>query len=152
MHDITSFEHLSDDELLSAAETVTGKERHATAELIALLAELDVRRLYLGQSCASLFTYCTRVLRLSEHAAYHRIEAARAARQFPAVLQMVADGSLTLTTVTLLRPHLTRENHMTLLEAARHKSKRDVEHQIACLAPRPDERPVVRQLPTQVRE
>ena len=43
---------------------------------------------------------------------------------------------MTLTTVAMLRPHLTAENHETLLEAARHKSKRDVEYQIACLAPK----------------
>ena len=117
-----------------------------TAELLALLGEVDARRLYLGQSCASLFTYCTQALHFSEHAAYHRIEAARAARQWPVILDMVAEGALTLTTVTLLRPHLTAQNHSALLDAARHKSKREVEHQIACLAPRPDERTVVRKL------
>jgi 5-methylcytosine-specific restriction endonuclease McrA len=31
--------------------------------------------------------YCTQVLRLSERAAYHRIEAARAARQYPVILE-----------------------------------------------------------------
>ena len=53
---------------------------------LALLAEVDARRLYLGEGCSSLFTYCTQVLHLSEHAAYHRIEAARAARQYPVIL------------------------------------------------------------------
>ena len=115
-----------------------GDERHVTAELLALLGEVDSRRLYLGEGCSSLFTYCTQVLHLSEHAAYHRIEAARAARRFPIILDLVADGSVTLTTVAMLRPHLTPENHESLLAAARHKSKREVEHQIACLAPRPD--------------
>ena len=116
------------------------------AVLIALLAELDARRLYLAEGCSSLFTYCTQVLHLSEHASYHRIEAARAARRFPVILQLLADGALTLTTVALLRPHLTADNHQTLLTAAHHKSKRDVEHQIACLAPRPDAKPLVRRM------
>lgn len=53
--------------------------------------------------CASLFTYCTEVLRLSEHAAYHRIQAA-AARRFPFLFDLLASGALTLTTVTLLAP------------------------------------------------
>jgi hypothetical protein len=57
------------------------------------LGELDARRLYLGEGCASLFAYCTQTLRLSEHAAYHRIEAARAARLFPIILDLVADGT-----------------------------------------------------------
>jgi 5-methylcytosine-specific restriction endonuclease McrA len=109
-----------------------------------LLAELDARRLYLGEGCSSLFSYCTQVLHLSEHAAYHRIEAARAARQFPVVL--VAEGALTLTNVALLRAHLTADNHQQLLAAARQRTKRDVEQQIACLAPKPDARPLVRKL------
>ena len=49
--------------------------------LVASLAEMDARKLYLGEGCSSLFTYCTRVLYLSEYAAYGRIEAARAARR-----------------------------------------------------------------------
>jgi hypothetical protein len=137
----------SDRELLDATITAAGIERQATVTLVALLAEVDARRLYLGESCSSLFTYCTQVLHLSEHAAYHRIEAARTAREFPVVLELLAVGALTLTTVALLRPQLTRENHLELLEAARGKTKRDVENQIACLAPKPDERSVVRRMP-----
>ena len=80
--------------------------------MIALLSQLDARRLYLGEGCASLFAYCTQVLRLSEHAAYGRIEAARTARKFPIVLDLLTDGSVTLTAVTLLAPHLTPVNHL----------------------------------------
>ena len=47
---------------------LAAEERKATAQLIAALAELDARRLYLGEGCSSLFTYCTTVLHLSEHA------------------------------------------------------------------------------------
>ena len=90
--DITAFAGLSDRELIDEATRAAGAERRSTAGLIALLAELDARRLYLGEGCSSLFTYCTQVLRLSEHAAYHRIEAARAARQFPAILELVDRG------------------------------------------------------------
>ncbi len=139
--------HLSDQELLDATARAAAADRRATAELVALLAELDVRRLFLGQGCASLFTFCTQVLHLSEHAAYHRIEAARAARQFPAILTQLTDGALTLTTIAMLRPQLTRENHARVLADARYKTKREVEQQVAGLAPRPDARPVVRRLP-----
>jgi hypothetical protein len=59
-------------------------ESVATARRIALLMEVDTRRLYLGEGCSSLFTYCTQVLHLSEHAAYNRIETAQAARAGPA--------------------------------------------------------------------
>ena len=138
---------LSNSELLEATMRAVGDEQHATAQLLELLAEVDARRLYLGEGCSSLFSYCTRVLHLSEHAAYHRIEAARAARRFPILFDLVAAGDVTLTTVAMLRPHLTPDNHAALLSAARHKSKREVEHQIARLAPKPDATSLVRRVP-----
>src|SRR5688572_2836899 len=138
---------MSDRELLERTVLVAGDERHVTADLLALIGECDTRRLYLGEGCSSLFTYCTQVLHFSEHAAYHRIEGARAARQFPVILELIAQGSVTLTTVALLRPHLTLDNHSELLAAARHRTKREVEHQIACLAPRPDANALIRRLP-----
>ena len=116
---------------------------------IALLAQLDARRLYLGAGCSSLFAYCTQVLHLSEHAAYGRIEAARTANMFPIVLDLLRDGSLTLTAITLLAPHLTPVNHRDVLRDARHKSKREVEHLLARLRPQPAVPATVRKLPAQ---
>ena len=138
---------LSDVELLSETTRAAVHERSATARLIALLAELDDRRLYLGEGCSSLFTYCTQVLRLSEHAAYGRIEAARAARRHPVVLEMLGEGALTLTTVCLLAPHLTAANAHDLLRATRHKSKRETEQILAALRPLPPVESSVRKLP-----
>ena len=138
---------MSDRELLDATVLAAREERRATAELLALLAEVDARRLYLGEGCSSLFSYCTRVLYLSEHAAYHRIEAARAARRFPVILGLVSSGEVTMTTVAMLRSHLTPDNCDALLSAARHKSKREVEHQIACLAPKAAAKTLIRRLP-----
>ena len=108
---------------------------------------IDERRLYLSQGCGSLFTYCTQVLHLSEHAAYGRIEAARTARRVPLVLERLAEGALTLTAVGLLRPHLTADNSRALLDAARHKSKREVEQLVARLCPPPAVPPSCRKLP-----
>src|SRR5687767_14164853 len=92
---------LSDADLLKEVNRLTSEERQATARLIAALGELDARRLYLGEGCSSLFTYCTQVLHLSEHAAYLRIEAARPARKCPGILDLLADGALHLTAIGL---------------------------------------------------
>ena len=138
---------LTDQQLLAEVVALAQRERLATARLIAALAEMDARRLYLGEGYSSLFIYCTQRLHLSEHAAYGRIEAARAARQFPIILEHLAAGSLTLTTVCLLRPHLTAGNHVALLDAARGKSKREVEQQIAALHPLPAVLSSVRKIP-----
>jgi hypothetical protein len=138
---------LSDDQLLSSVKALARAERHATAQLIAALAELDRRKLFLGLGYSSLFNYCTEALHLSEHAAYNRIEAARASRLFPVILDHLADGAVTLTTICLLGPLLTAENHEALLSAARHKTRREVEHLVAVTRPKADVPPVVRRLP-----
>jgi hypothetical protein len=140
----TALSKLSDRELLCEVKRLAHNERQATSELIASLAELDVRRLYLGEGHPSLFVYCTAVLRLSESAAYHRIQVARAAQRFPVIVAQLAEGAITLTTVALLAPHLTNENLREVLDAARHKSRREVEHLVARLAPRPDVPSIVR--------
>ena len=148
---VRDYQTVSDRDLVAMVQQLAGDERRATARLIASLAELDARRLYLGQGCSSLFTYCTQVLHLSEHAAYLRIEAARAARKYPVLLERFDAGEITLTTVSLLAPHLTPENHQQLVEAARHKSKRDVEQLVATLRPQPPVASVIRKLPQPVR-
>jgi hypothetical protein len=109
--------------------------------------ELDARRLYLGEGCSSLFTYCTHVLHLAEGAAYNRIEASRAARRFPVILEWLDAGDVTLTAVRLLAPHLTAENHRDVLASARQKSTREVERLVAALHPKPPAPTVIRKEP-----
>ena len=140
------FTTMPDRALLDATARLAGAERAAMAQLIAALSEIDTRRLYLGEGCSSLFTYCTQVLHLSEHAAYGRIEAARAARKWPAVLEQLSNGSVHLTAVTLLAPHLTDDNHCDLLARARHRSKREVEAIVAMVRPQPPVASSVRKL------
>jgi hypothetical protein len=139
---------LSDQDLLARLEGLAGRERDALAELVAHLAALDSRAvLYAAQGYGSLFNYCTQALRLSEDAACNRIEAARACRRFPLILDLLASGSLTLTSVRLLGPHLTADNHESVLARARHKTRREIEALVAELAPRRDLPSTVRKVP-----
>jgi hypothetical protein len=94
-----------------------------------------------------MFVYCTEVLHLSEHEAYLRIAAARAAREHPMLLAMLGDGRLHLSGTAKLAPHLTLANREVLLERATHKSKRQIEVLVADLAPRPDVPASIRKLP-----
>ena len=126
---------------------VAGDERRTTAELLALLAELDLRKLYLGEGYSSLFTYCTQRLHLSESAAYGRITAARAAKRFPTLVARLTEGDVTLTSISLLAAHLTDDNHESLLDAARHASRRDVERLVASLHAQPEIPTMVRRMP-----
>jgi HNH endonuclease len=145
----SSFADLPDRDLLIEVRRLAQVERAATAALVASLAEVDARRLYLGEGCSSLFVYCTRLLHLSESAAYARIAAARAGRRFPIVLDLLVSGDVTLTTVCLLSSHLTDSNHRSVLDSASHKSKREVEQLVAAIHPRPDVASTIRVLPAQ---
>lgn len=126
---------LADGELIAAVKTLAEHERHATARLVTALAEMERRRLYRGQGCSTLYEYCVKVLQLSEDAAYTRAHVARVGVQYPAALEELASGAVSMTALRLLEPVLTRENHRELLAAIRHRSKRDVERFIAKISP-----------------
>jgi 5-methylcytosine-specific restriction endonuclease McrA len=138
---------MSDEALVAETKRVAEVERRSMAELLELLIEVERRNLCQSLGCSSLFKYCTTVLGLSEQAAYSRINAARAAGRFPAVLPMLADGALTLSSIGLLAPHLTEDNHDALLDAALRKSTREVQKLVACANPQPDIPASVRALP-----
>ncbi|HEV8352563.1 MAG TPA: HNH endonuclease signature motif containing protein [bacterium] len=147
-HRPSEVKQLSDRDLLARVEVLAQREREATATLIAHLAELEERRLYLGEGCSTLFAYCMRVLHCSEYSAYRRAEAARVARRYPVILEMLAAGSINLTTIRVLAPELTPANHQKLLEAAKDKGRHEVERLVAGLRPRLAVPSTIRQLPT----
>src|SRR5258705_5025536 len=139
---------LSDHDLLARIGVLAGKEREASVELVAHLAALDARpALFAAAGHGSLFTYCTEVLRLSEDATCNRIQAARACRGFPVIFEALASGAMSLTSVRILRPHLTPENHEAVLARASGRSRREIEALVAELAPRPDVPTSIRKLP-----
>ena len=131
------FARVSDDELLRRLASLVGDSRRVEADLVAHIGEVDGRRLYAREASPSMFAYCMEVLHLSEAEAYLRITAARAAREHPAILEMLGDGRLHLSGIAKLVPHLTRENAANLLARAAHRSKRQVEELVAEIAPRP---------------
>ena len=142
--DITRF---SDDVLIAETARAAAMERRATAELLTLLIEVERRKLHLHLGRSSMFVFCTRTLRLSEQAAYSRITAARIARRFPDILVRLDEGTLSLSGVGLLAPHLTEETAEAMLEAAAGKSTREVERLVANWHPQPDVPTVLRALP-----
>ena len=114
---------LNDSDLTAELGRLAHGEREATAALIVHLAEFDARRLYEGAGYSSMFQYGRAVLRMSEDAVYNRIGAARAARRFPAIVDMLVSGALSPTTARLLARHLTAENQEALLAAASGRGK-----------------------------
>ena len=111
-------------ELLTGLRNRVRDEREITAEVVAHIAEVDAPGLFLDKAYSSMFAYCMEELRMSEPRAYKRIHAARVARLFPVIFEMLASGALHLSGVCLLAPKLTEEIHAELLAEATGKSKR----------------------------
>ena len=137
----------SNRELLAGAKQLAGEERATTAFLIAHLAEIDARGLHLDEGFSCLSKYCMGALGLSEEASYRRADAALLARTYPIILDMLAEGSIHLTTLRIIGGCLTAENHKRVLGAARHKSKQQLEVLKAALCPQPDVPVMFRKLP-----
>jgi 5-methylcytosine-specific restriction endonuclease McrA len=148
MNILAAADALSSQDLLDQLHVLAGKERCASANLVAHLAALEARpSVYAAKGYGSLFAYCTEALRLSEDAACTRIDAARASRLFPMILDRLADGSLSLTSVRMLRRHLTLANHRAVLDRAKGRTCRQIEALIAEIAPQPDVPTSLRKLP-----
>jgi 5-methylcytosine-specific restriction endonuclease McrA len=123
------------------------RENVSTAVVLDHIAEYDERKLYLPAGYPSMFAYCVEVLHLSEEAAYKRIRVARAARRFPAIFDLMADGRLHLSGVVLLAAYLTEHNAGELLAAATHKTAKQIERLLAERFPRPDVPATIHALP-----
>ena len=130
--------HFADETLLRSAATNAGRERTATADLLADIAEIDARKLYLPAAYSSMYAYCVGELRLSEDAAAKRIQAARAARRFPVIFGALAEGRLNLSGVCLLAARLTEDNAAELLAAAMDQTNAEIERLLAARFPQSD--------------
>src|SRR6185503_1586306 len=91
-----------DRDLLPRLETIAGRERESLVELVAHLAALERR--------PALY-----------------IDAARACRRFPLILDLLASGDVTLATIRLLGRHLTAENHAAVLARAKRRTRQQIE-------------------------
>lgn len=141
-------EALSDDDLTRSLRLAVKNERRCLSAVLVHLAEFGRRDLAERYSYASLFEYCVKALRYSEAEAAKRIYAARAAKRFPSILRLLDGGRITMTTLTILGPHLTSDNHRRVLYRARGKSKRELELMAVALAPKSEPaREVIRALP-----
>jgi hypothetical protein len=132
------FPQLADDTVLQAFDESISQTCAATATMLAYLAEVDHRQLYLRAAYPSMHQYCVREKHMSEHTANKRIRVARIARQFPAIFPALADGRLRLSAVLLLGPHLTAATADELLAASAHRTNAEIELLLAHRFPRPD--------------
>jgi hypothetical protein len=119
--------HLDDDALLRAFAALIAQNCRTSAALIAYIAEIDTRHLYLRAGFESMRAYCMHVLHLTEDASAKRIQVARLARELPALFPALADGRLHLGAVRVLAPRLTPANVDELIAAAANRTISEIE-------------------------
>jgi hypothetical protein len=125
-------------------------ERFSTAMLITHLAEVAAQKIFIDRS-ATMFSYCTDVLGLEPGCVWLRLQVANCCRRFPELLDELVAGTLGLSVAALLAPHLTPENHTSLIAKSRHKPKRVVEEMLADLNPKEPAKPGIRAHPSSAR-
>ena len=139
-----SLEHLSDDSLLDELHSFTARDRKTTAGLLARIGETARRRLYAERGYPSMTSYCIRELRFSEDAARKRVQVARKGWLFPVIFEAIADGRVHLSGMNLLVPFIDEENVLELIEAASHKTYRQIQLYLAERYPQPEPEESVR--------
>jgi 5-methylcytosine-specific restriction endonuclease McrA len=142
-----SLSKLKSRELLTGLDEAESRQRRGDADVLAYLAEAESRRLYAKLGYPSMYMWCLEARHYSEDVAAKRIRAARAARRYPVILDMLADGRLHLTAIALLSHRLTPANAQELLAAAVHRSKREIQAMLAERFPQPDVPTVVQAVP-----
>src|SRR5262245_17594089 len=70
---ITELSNRSNEDVLSSLKTLIADGNRIVAKVIAYLAEVEDRRLYLELACASMFQFCTTKLAMSEGEAFRRL-------------------------------------------------------------------------------
>lgn len=135
---------LTDARLTLELAAVVTRERESLIEVLLHVAEFGERDLARKKGYANLFDYVVKALKYSKAGAFRRIAAARAGQKFPVVLRMLATGDLSLVGVAMLADHLTKENHVKVLEAAKGKSQDQIAVFAASFAPGQRKRDTVR--------
>jgi hypothetical protein len=143
----TDIARKQDRQLVDDLTALVTSEFVTTAEIVLHIAEVDARKLYAQRSYPSMFSYCVDELGMSEGRTCRYINVARAASRYPRLAAAIGRGELHLTGASLLAAKLSADNHVELIDAARRKSKRQIEQLIAERFPRPDAPSTVRKLP-----
>lgn len=146
---MTELKHLTDDQLEQSVLKAVSNETAAITRVLHHLCEVQRRRLFSRRDCDSLFSYCTKVLKYSEREASHRVNAARAMREFPELEESLQSGTLNLTSISqaqtffnqeakLREKPLSKEEKKEVLEKLGTKSTRETERILLSLSSAPE--------------
>jgi hypothetical protein len=123
-------------DLHERALSVVKRFKQAEADLIIVLQEVEVSRLFAKMGFTSLFQYCVEALGLSESVTANFVTVARKAREVPVLQSAIQNGSLSVSKARKITPVLTLANQDEWVEKAQTLSSRKLEEEVARFAPR----------------
>jgi hypothetical protein len=132
MYDLSE---LNDEAVLRGFALLLHRRSETAAAVLAHIAEIDARHLYLREGFESMKAYCMKRLELTEDAAAKRLQLARIARQMPQLFPAIAERKLSLYAVRILAGRLNPSNVESLIAACAHKSGEEIERLLAARYP-----------------
>ena len=104
----------SDRALWEDTRGAAGNEKKAQALLIAHLAEVRLRRLYLDKGLGTMFAYCQQ-LGFAENEIWLRLQVSSCCLKIPELLEELAANSISLTVAGKVCAHLNESNKESIL-------------------------------------
>jgi len=129
-------------DIVKKLEVLAKVERRISVKILHHLMEMEKRRIHLDMGYASLFVFLTRHLKYSDGSAYRRIEAMKILRDVPDLGQRITVGAISVTVAAEISRIVKIKNikdveaKRNLVEQFSWKNKREVEKEIARIAPR----------------
>jgi 5-methylcytosine-specific restriction endonuclease McrA len=105
-------------------------------ELLALIIEIDKKKIFYQLGYNSLFSYLTDRLELTPAATYAFINVARKSHEIPELKEHVTSGKLSIYKAQRITPVITSKNSKTWLTLAQSVTHRKLEREVALAAPR----------------
>jgi len=129
-------------DIVKKLEVLAKVERRISVKILRHLMEVERGRIHLDLGYASLFVFLTKHLKYSDGSAYRRIEAMKILRDVPDLGQRIMVGAISVTVaaeisrIVKIKKIKDVEAKRNLVEQFSWKNKREVEKEIARIAPK----------------
>ena len=129
-------------DIVKKLETLAKVERRISVKILRHLMEMEKRRIHLDMGYSSLFIFLTKHLKYSDGSAYRRIEAMKILRDVPDLGHRITVGAISVTVaaeisrIVKIKKIKDSREKLALVEQFSWKNKREVEKEIARIAPR----------------
>jgi len=129
-------------DIVKKLEALAKVERRISVKILRHLMEVEKRRIHLDMGYASLFVFLTKHLKYSDGSAYCRIEVMKILRDVPDLGQRITVGAISVTVAAEISRIVKIKNikdveaKRNLVEQFSWKNKREVEKEIARIAPK----------------